>query len=289
MKAVFQNFFWPVVLGVLVVLPAVGYAQRIEFSTPEPVDDSEVSGPPRLSPPPQQIPPPRAPGEPEPGPIARPEPPVVVSTQPPAGASEVDPGLREIRVTFNKDMDTRAYAFSGARFYPIIVGTAYWTDSRTCALPVALAPGRFYRVGVNLEQFNKFQGAEGAVANPFILCFTTVGAEPEDVAALKPPRIVTLTPPNGTAGVIPGGTLLQVVFSQPMRQEFQLVARDYTRFPKYVGIGKWGVEMRQLTFPCRLEAQREYVIGLNSPENLSFQNDHGVPLEPVVWKFNTIH
>lgn len=277
------------VLTVLTLLPVLSYAQKVQFPKPEPMDQSDVSTPPRLSPPPHRIPPPRAPGAPEPGPASRPAAPEVVSTLPPAGASDVDPALREIRVTFDKDMDTRAYAFSGARFYPRVEGTAYWLDSRTCALPVALAPRRFYRVGVNLEQFNKFKGMDESIARPFILCFTTVGADPVDVAALKPPQIVALTPPNGASGVTPGGTFLKVVFSQPMRPDFELVAVEHRRFPKYIGIGTWAVQNRQLTFPCRLEAQKDYVIGLNSPKNLSFQNDHGVPLEPVKWEFNTIH
>jgi len=67
-----------------------------------------------------------------------------------------------------------------------------------------------------------------------------------------------------------------------------LAALDRQKFPGYVGIGTWSADMRQLTFPARIEGQKEYVIGLNSAEDIKFQNDHGVPLDPVKWVFDTM-
>ena len=264
------------------------HAQAVKFPPPKPIEEPATPSTPRLAPPPRQIPPPAPLGRPAPSPVVRPVRPTVVATLPETGINGADPALREIRVTFDQDMDTRGFAFSGDIFYPDVVGTAIWLDSRTCSLPVALVPGRFYRVGVNLGRSKDFQSLDGTKANPYILYFTTVGASPEDVAALSPPRIVTLRPENGAHGVTPAMAELAVVFDQRMLKDFSLVAPDRQKFPGYVGIGTWSADMRQLTFPARLDGQKEYLIGLNSPDDIKFQNDHGVPLAPVKWVFDTI-
>jgi hypothetical protein len=263
-------------------------AQTVKFPTPKPIEEPAVPSIPRLAPPPRQIPPPAPVGTPVATPVPRPVRPKVVSTMPGTGISDADPAIREIHVTFDQDMDTRGFAFSGEMHYPTVVGSAIWLDSRTCSLPVALAPGRFYRVGVNLGPSKDFQSPGGTKACPYILYFATVGAKPEDVAALSPPRIVMLRPENGTHAVTPGTIELTAVFDQRMLNDFSLVALDQQKFPQFVGIGTWSADTRQLTFPARLDGQKEYVIGLNSPEEIKFQNDHGVPLPPVKWTFDTI-
>lgn len=280
--------FWACLLLLLAATLPAQAQQRVKFPAPKPIEEPATSSTPRLGPPPPQIPPPAPFGRPIPAPVDRPVRPNVVSTVPETGIGGADPALREIRVTFDQDMDTRAFAFSGDMLYPTVVGTAIWIDSRTCSLPVAMAPGRFYRVGINLGRWNNFQSPDGAKANPHILYFTTVGAKLEDVAALSPPRIVALRPENGAQGVTPGMMELTVVFDQRMLKDFPLVAPDRRKFPGYVGIGAWSADMRQLTFPARLEGQKEFIIGLNSPDELGFQNDHGVPLAPVNWTFDTI-
>ena len=270
------------------LLLAAAGAQTVKFPPPKPIEEPAVPSTPRLGPPPPQIPPPAPYGRPVPVPVDRPVRPKVVSTIPATGISLAEPALREIRVTFDQDMDTRGFSFSGDLYYPDVVGTAVWIDSRTCSLPVALAPGRFYRVGINLGPSKEFQSINGTKADPYILYFTTVNAKPEDVAALSPPRIVTLRPDMGATGVTPGLVNMTVVFDQRMLKDFSPVAHDREKFPKDVGIGAWSADMRQLTFSARIEGQKEYVIGLNSTEQRGFQNDHGVPLSPVAWTFDTI-
>lgn len=93
------------------------------------------------------------------------EPPKVVSTIPAAGASNVDPNLKELRVTFDKEMDTRLYSWTGGGpDFPKVTARARWVDNHTCALPVALEPGKPYRVGINAPSFRNFRSAVGIPA-----------------------------------------------------------------------------------------------------------------------------
>jgi hypothetical protein len=278
-----------VFIAALAVFPfVVASAQTIKFPKMPPLQQSPSPATPRLAPPPRQIPAPPPYGRPVPAPAVRPVRPKVIKASPEIGINGVDPALREIRVTFDQDMNTGAYAFSGEIYYPDVTGTATWLDSRTCSLPVALAPGRFYRVGINMPPRDNFQTPDGVKALPCILYFTTVNANPLDVAALKPPQIVTLRPEMGAHGVTPGPTDLSVVFDQRMLKDISIVSVEKGKLPDNIGIGTWSADMRQLTFPARLEQQRQYIIGLNSPDQIRFENDHGVPLAPVQWSFDTM-
>lgn len=103
-------------------------------------------------------------------------PPVVVKTAPVAGAMEVDPALKEIRVTFSKAMQDGSWSWSswGEENYPETTGEPkYLTDSRTCVLPVKLQPGKFYALWLNSEKFKNFKDANGRPAVPYLLTFRT--------------------------------------------------------------------------------------------------------------------
>ncbi len=64
--------------------------------------------------------------------------PNIVSTSPTVGATDIDPGLKEITVTFDQDMG-RGYSWTGGGpdYPPTPEGQkAQWRDKRTCVLPV---------------------------------------------------------------------------------------------------------------------------------------------------------
>lgn len=106
-------------------------------------------------------------------------PPVVVRTMPLAGATDVDPGLTEISVTYSKAMMDRNWSWStwGEENYPKTTGEAhYLPDGRTCVLPVRLEPGRFYAIWLNSDKFKNFQDSGGRPAVPYLLTFTTTAA-----------------------------------------------------------------------------------------------------------------
>src|SRR3954451_12762436 len=76
--------------------------------------------------------------------------PRIVATSPVIGANDVDPSLKEITVTFDRDM---AGGFSWTGSGPEYPGSGKpaWKDKRTCALPVKLDSGHYYRVGINSQ------------------------------------------------------------------------------------------------------------------------------------------
>ena len=106
-------------------------------------------------------------------------PPVVVNTIPTAGATEVDPALTELRVTFSKPMQDRSWSWStwGEEHFPEMTGQPrYLDDGRTCVLPVKLEPGRFYATWLNSEKFRNFKDTSRRPAVPYLLTFTTAGS-----------------------------------------------------------------------------------------------------------------
>lgn len=104
-------------------------------------------------------------------------PPSVVKTVPQAGDTAVDPALKEIRVTFSKDMMTdRMWSFcqiSKETFPERADEIHYLADKRTCVMPVKLEPGKFYDIWLNSEKFKNFKDANGRPAVPYLLAFST--------------------------------------------------------------------------------------------------------------------
>jgi len=103
-------------------------------------------------------------------------PPVVVKTVPEAGASNVDPKLTEIKVTFSKDMadGTWSWATQTQESFPKVEGKIkYLSDKRTCVLPVKLEPGKTYAIWVNHENYSNFKDADGHSSIPYLLVFKT--------------------------------------------------------------------------------------------------------------------
>jgi hypothetical protein len=115
-------------------------------------------------------------------------PPVVVQTMPRAGATDVDPALTEIHVTYSKTMRDGSWSWStwGEENYPETMGKPrYLPDARTCVLPVKLEPGRFYALWLNSDRFKNFTDTNGRPAVPYLLNFRTSGT-----AAPKPATVV---------------------------------------------------------------------------------------------------
>jgi len=102
--------------------------------------------------------------------------PVVIKCVPEAGASDVDPSLTEIRVTFSKEMQPGSWSWAliDKETYP---GTSevpkYLDDKRTCVLPVKLQPGKTYAVWINSDKLHNFKDAKGQIAVPYLLVFKT--------------------------------------------------------------------------------------------------------------------
>jgi RNA polymerase sigma-70 factor (ECF subfamily) len=103
-------------------------------------------------------------------------PPVMVKTVPVAGATNIDPGLTEIRVTYSKAMQDGSWSWStwGEENFPETTGKPrYLADGRTCVLPVKLQAGKFYATWLNSDKFHNFKDANGRPAVPYLLTFFT--------------------------------------------------------------------------------------------------------------------
>lgn len=102
--------------------------------------------------------------------------PRIVGLTPKNRATDVDPNLTEIRVTFNEPMgEGFSWTGSGPEFPPSPEGKhPYWTDDhKTCALPVQLQPGHTYSLGLNSPSHRNFQSADGIPLDPIRFSFTT--------------------------------------------------------------------------------------------------------------------
>jgi hypothetical protein len=112
-------------------------------------------------------------------------PPVVVKTVPVAGATDVDPGLTQIKVTFSKAMQNRDWALDTFKNwctwdkaeYPEMTGAPkHLQDNRTFVLPAKFQPNTFYALWINTEHSLGFTDTGGRPAVPYLLTFFTGGA-----------------------------------------------------------------------------------------------------------------
>ena len=104
-------------------------------------------------------------------------PPVVVKTIPQAGDTNVDPALKEIRVTFSKTMLTNqqwSVVDVSNTTTPKISGAVHFlSDKKTFVIPVTLQPGRTYAVWLNYKNFNYFKDEDQNSSVPYLLVFQT--------------------------------------------------------------------------------------------------------------------
>lgn len=102
--------------------------------------------------------------------------PKVVALSPANGATGVDPALKEIKVTFDRPMNTTSWSFCqrSDRDFPEVPSKPSFDKSRTViTLPVRLVPGRTYNIYLNSPPFLGFRSAKGGVLQSVHYTFTT--------------------------------------------------------------------------------------------------------------------
>lgn len=120
--------------------------------------------------------------------------------------TNVDPNLRQIRITFDQPMDTALFFWplpTNDPFFPTVTANPFWTNgNRTVVLPVVLAPSRSYAIPINTPTL-VFRGATGLYANPGLFRFETasqaqggavnIGRSP--TVPVVRPTVVPVAPP----------------------------------------------------------------------------------------------
>ncbi len=104
------------------------------------------------------------------------DPPRVVKMFPENGATDVDPSVRELRVTFDRDMTVgRNYSYcGGGPMFPKIIGQPKWVDKRTVVAKVKLEPDHDYSLALNCPPDGQsFRSAEGIVLERLPWSFST--------------------------------------------------------------------------------------------------------------------
>ncbi len=106
-------------------------------------------------------------------------PPSVVKTVPASGDRAVDASLKEIAVTFSKNMMTEqmwSWCIQTKETFPEIdvsKKVRFLKDKRTCVLPVKLQPGKTYAIWINSKNNNNFKDTGKRSAVPYLLVFRT--------------------------------------------------------------------------------------------------------------------
>lgn len=86
----------------------------------------------------------------------------------------------------------------------------------------------------------------------------------------------------------PRTTELRVTFSVPMGAGWSWTGGGAGYPALRAGENpRWTEDQRTCILPVRLEPNRQYRLGLNSPSHRNFQSAAGVPLEPVGYTFQT--
>jgi hypothetical protein len=217
--------------------------------------------------------------------------PQIIKTSPKRGATSVDPALKEITVTFDRDMSQGMSWTGGPPLFPPSDESrqAHWSDARTCVLPVKLKKGAFYRVGINSTSYQNFRASDDVPVPASAIFFTTEGATDDVKRRVQAPRIVSLKPENGAQDVDPETSVLRVTFDMPMGEGMSWTGGGPS-FPNSSPDGKkgtWSTDGKTCLLPVLLESGHDYEIGLNSLHHINFQSKWGVPLEPVVYRFRT--
>jgi hypothetical protein len=102
-------------------------------------------------------------------------PPVVVRSVPESGSRDMPVDLKEIRVTFSKEMKDRTWSWCAAGSFqaPPLSNVHYDADHRTIVATAKLEAGKKYAVWLNSDGCSNFRDAQGHSAVPYLLTFET--------------------------------------------------------------------------------------------------------------------
>ncbi|MDF1561787.1 MAG: Ig-like domain-containing protein [Deltaproteobacteria bacterium] len=233
------------------------------------------------------------------GPEADTTPPEVVKLSPPIGATDVDPALKELKVTFNESMKGSSWSWvqESPETAPKLGGEPKFDPTgRINTVPVTLEPGREYVIWLNSKEFSNFADVSGNVLVPVRWTFRTKGeakageGAPDAAPAAKvdAPKVTATSPANGAVDVPPGKTTLTATFDRKMKDKgWSWVMEPKADFPAPIGEPSFDESFTKNSIEATLEPGKTYVIWLNSERFKNFQDEAGIPAEPFRWSFTT--
>ncbi|QDU32498.1 hypothetical protein KS4_05300 [Poriferisphaera corsica] len=218
--------------------------------------------------------------------------PRVVSTTPKAGDQHVDPNLKEIVIKFNVPMGRGRSMTGGGETFPFIDGKLTWRDNKTFVVPVKLLPGKEYYFGVNSPSHRNFKSKDGVSVKWTKVRFKTREAKSgeqvntvEDVKVPELPKVVSMTPRNGDMNVDPSLKEIVIKFNVPMGKGRSFTGGGET-FPPSAGKIYWKDD-KTFVRPVKLEPNKKYYFGVNSPSHRNFKSADGVSVPWTKVNFRT--
>jgi len=113
--------------------------------------------------------------------------PRVVRMVPANGATDVDPGLGQIVITFSEPMRDRSWSVcGGGPQFPPIDDIRYTEDCTVLVISVRLKPGQTYRYWLNTDRHTSFRSRRGVPLAPVAVTFETRDGEPSAPRDLGP-------------------------------------------------------------------------------------------------------
>jgi len=101
-------------------------------------------------------------------------PPKVVKATPDNGDTDVDPGLKALRIEFDQDMNPGGHSLcGGGPTFPEVSGKLRWVGKRVILVPVRLQPEHPYSFSVNCPAANNFRSKSGEPAAVYPISFRT--------------------------------------------------------------------------------------------------------------------
>jgi hypothetical protein len=225
--------------------------------------------------------------------------PRVASASPDDGEANVDPATRELRVTFDQDMDRGMSVASsgGGPTDPLDKSArAQWKGARTIGVPLKLEPNQEYTLSINTAEFRNFTNTRGKPAVPYPIHFRTgdgkvkealKGATAKTEAPARTPRVASASPDDGEGDVDPATRELRVTFDQDMSHDSMSILGGGPTFPADpAGQARW-VDARTIVMPLKVAPGRDYELSFNGGRFQGFRNTRGEPAAPYPIQFRT--
>jgi len=218
-------------------------------------------------------------------------PPQVVAVTPEPFATNVDPWLEEVTVTFDRPMNPDGFGFGGVRWTGLFPGigdaTPSWRDGNTtCVLPASLVEDCTYAISVNDTQNRGFVDTNGVPACGFAWAFATGERAPEQL----PPHVVSSVPEQGATDVDPRLREITVTFDRPIApgDHSWVIFRGSGLYPGYRGGEATLSEDRMsATLDVRLSPGTVYALGVNDLRYNGYKDTYGRPVLPFGLCFRT--